>query len=137
MGTMQEHRQHPRIRSFLRGEIVHSGGAIRIECTVRDLSNDGARMQVPRSVPLPDPFDLQVPQRHLLERCSIIWRHGDEVGVRFIQENAASTEPVAMPSIQDRAVQARVQGLESEIAQLKRQLAAMRSILERMDVERG
>ncbi len=134
---MQEHRQHPRIRSFLRGEIVHSGGAIRIECTVRDLSNEGARMQVPRSVPLPDPFDLQVPQRHLLERCSIIWRHGDEVGVRFIQENAASTEPVAMPSIQDRAVQARVQGLEAEILQLKRQLAAMRSILERMDVERG
>lgn len=134
---MQEHRQHPRIRSFLRGEIVHSGGAIRIECTVRDLSNEGARLQVPRSVPLPDPFDLQVPQRHLLERCSIIWRHGDEVGVHFLEDKADTNEPVAMPSIQDRAVQARVQGLEAEISQLKRQLAAMRSILERMDVDRG
>jgi hypothetical protein len=134
---MLEHRQHPRIRSFLRGEIVHSAGAIRIECTVRDLSTQGARIQVPRSVPLPDPFDLQVPQRHLLERCSIIWRHADEVGVTFLQDNATSSEPVPLASIQERSVQARVQGLETEITQLKRQLAAMRSILERMDVERG
>lgn len=133
---MQEHRHHPRIRSFLGGEIVHSGGAIRIECTVRDLAAEGARLQVPRSVPLPDPFDLYVPQRHLHERCSIIWRQGDELGVHFLAEAQNSENPRAAAA-SDRSVQARVEGLEAEITHLKRQLAAMRSVLERLQSERG
>lgn len=137
---MQEHRHHPRIRSFLRGEIVHSGGAIRLECTVRDLSQQGARLQIPRSVPLPDPFDLDVAQRHMHERCTIIWRHGDEVGVQFHAHkaaNGAETGLVAPAPANDRAVAARIEGLEADIAQLKRQIATIRSALERITTDRS
>lgn len=138
---MQEHRHHPRVRSFLRGEIVHSGGAIRVECTIRDLSEEGARLQIPRSVPLPDPFDLDVAQRHLHERCTIIWRHGDEVGVQFHSTKAtnAAESAVAPPATtaNDRAVNARIEALEADVIQLKKQLAALRAGLERITTDRS
>ena len=136
---MQQNRHHPRIRSFLKGEIIHSAGAIRIDCTVRDLSPDGARLQVPRSVPLPDPLDLNVLQRNIHERCTITWRHGDEVGVNFHTAKRPDSWPeqLQQPMTNDRALQVRMERVEAEIAHLKQQLASMRSILERLNFEKG
>jgi hypothetical protein len=138
---MLEHRQHPRIRSFLRGEISHSGGSISIECTVRDLSADGARLQVPQSVPLPDTFELRVIQRQMCERCTMVWRRGDEVGVHFMSEQAHPPEGHAISAstgpVNERSLPLKVQNLEEEIVHLKRQLAEIRNILRRLVKEQG
>lgn len=82
-GIIDENRHTGRIRSFLRGEIVHSNGASRTECTVRDISETGARIQVPKSVTLPEFFDLSIPQKGLHERAKIIWIKDGEIGVTF------------------------------------------------------
>lgn len=133
---MQENRQNPRVRSYLRGEIVHSGGAIRLECTIRDLSSDGARLQISRGITLPDPFELHIPQRNSVERARIVWRHGDETGVHFerIRTGPVELAPVASA---ERSVLARVDALENEVTNLRRQLALIRSQLDRITIERG
>ncbi|MBN8534565.1 MAG: PilZ domain-containing protein [Rhizobiales bacterium] len=133
---MNEQRAHQRIRSYLRGEIVHSGGRIRLECTVRDLSPEGARIQVARDITLPDPFELHIPQRGMAEKSHIVWRQGDETGVHFVHDAAASPKSAA-PQSTDRSLLARVETLELELASLRQQMGVMRAKLERFTTERG
>jgi hypothetical protein len=134
--AMNEQRAHQRIRSYLRGEIVHSGGRIRLECTVRDLSPEGARIQVARDIALPDPFELYIPQRGLAEKSHIVWRHGDETGVHFVHDPSAAEKSVVTP-VSDRSLLVRVETLENELNNLRQQLGVMRAKLDRFTTERG
>lgn len=133
---MDEHRAHQRIRSYLRGEIVHSGGRIRLECTVRDLSPEGARIQVAGDITLPDPFELHIPQRGMAEKSHIVWRHGNETGVHFAHDTAAAPTN-STPQNADRSLLARVETLENDLANLRQQMAVMRAKLDRFTTERG
>lgn len=133
---MDEHRAHQRIRSYLKGEIVHSGGKIRIECTVRDLSPEGARIQVAHDLTLPDPFELHIPLRGMAEKSHIVWRHGDETGVHFLREKHAENR-VTAPAQTDRSVLARMESLETELSSLRQQMAVMRAKLDQFTNERG
>lgn len=133
---MDEQRAHQRIRSYLKGEIVHSGGRIRLECTVRDISPEGARIQVARDIALPDPFELHIPQRGMAEKSHIVWRQGDETGVHFLQDTPAA-QRVAAPANVDRSLLARVETLENDLNSLRQQMAAMRTKLDQFTTERG
>jgi hypothetical protein len=133
---MNDQRAHHRVRSYLRGEIVHSGGRIRLECTVRDLSPEGARIQIARDITLPDPFELHIPQRGMAEKSHIVWRQGDETGVHFVHDASAPTTNAA-PQPTDRSLLARVELLESELTSLRQQVGVMRAKLDRFTTERG
>lgn len=126
---MQENRANPRIRSFLRGEIVHSAGSIRIECLIRDLSEGGARLQVARSVIIPDPFELHIQQKAAVHRCKIIWRHEDELGTQFRDGNETSAieSDGAGGRSANLAMQHRIERLEAEIEALRGQIVAIRT----------
>jgi hypothetical protein len=133
-----ENRTAARVRSFLRGEIIHSNGASRTECTIRDLSETGARVEAPSSVTLPEFFELWIPIRAVQRRVQIVWRHGSELGIRFIAEQqAAPPKPRADVASNDEAaavipddqVSARLLQLEAETAALREQLAEMKLAL--------
>lgn len=128
--TMSEHRTSLRIRSFLRGEVIHSGGASRTECIVRDLSELGARVEVPASVTIPEFFDLAVPQRHLMHRSRIIWRHGNELGIAFADLKRPAEPATAEEMPLDLKI--RMLELEAETARLRLQLAEMKAVIEGM-----
>lgn len=134
---MNEQRASQRIRSYLKGVIVHSGGQSRTECTVRDLSAEGARLEVSRAVTLPETFDLHVPQRAMVQKSQIIWRHGDEAGVHFRRDAPPVPSPFDPAHGGDQAVLARLASLESEVASLRRQMLALRETLEHGSPERG
>ncbi len=87
---MPERRKHPRRAVALRGTIMSSGFPSVINCTVRDLSAGGARLEVETalSIPgIPDAFDLlihagrgkEIQQR----RCEVAWRAENRLGVSF------------------------------------------------------
>ena len=59
---MLHDRSSPRLRSFLRGRVVFNGGNSSMDCIVRDISPDGAKLQITNSVTVPDRFDLLIPQ---------------------------------------------------------------------------
>ncbi len=55
-----------------------------VACTVRDISSTGARLRTEGSVNIPDTFELLIELDGTEADCEVVWRKGDEVGVRFI-----------------------------------------------------
>jgi hypothetical protein len=62
------------------GTISFGGGAI--DCTVRNLSNTGAALDVISPVGIPDRFTLVV-DTDQSKPCRIVWRREKRIGVRF------------------------------------------------------
>jgi hypothetical protein len=77
-----EHRQTPRRSTLKGGRIVFNSGRSTFDCTVRNLSRQGAKLQVGSSLGIPDAFDLLLPNTHK-QPCRVIWRKAKEVGVEF------------------------------------------------------
>ncbi len=132
--TIADHRTSSRVRSFLRGEIIHSNGFSKTECTVRDISADGARIEAPPSVTVPEYFDLVIPQRNAVHRSRIVWRHGSELGVSFedVQHAPAPVTTPAKASPPDDGpleLKIRMLELEAEIAKLRSQFAEMQAAI--------
>ena len=63
--------------------IVFDGGRTRLDCVIRNLSDGGAKLEVPTVKNIPQSFDLMVP-RHRPHHCRIAWRALKEIGVRFV-----------------------------------------------------
>jgi hypothetical protein len=75
----REHRQ----RVLKAGKIVYASGSIVIDCTIRNLSDTGARLQVPTTVAIPDRFELVEAASGRRHPARVIWRKADLMGVRF------------------------------------------------------
>lgn len=78
---MDERRDKTRHRVLKAGTIEFGGGAI--DCTVRNLSDNGAALDVTTPVGIPERFNLFVPVdgKHL--PCTVIWRKERRIGVKF------------------------------------------------------
>jgi PilZ domain len=82
-----ERRASPRRRMLKAGVIAFNGTCSSLRCTVRDLSDGGARLKVDPLVHVPATFELIIEIDGLYARGAIAWRKGSDVGVRF-------TEPI-------------------------------------------
>jgi len=134
-----EHRTAGRTRSLLRGVIIHSNGNSRTECTVRDLSETGARMEISSAITVPEFFDLFIPLKNLTHRSRIVWRNSTEIGATFedIQRAPQAAAPV-MDSADETPVEIKLRMLELELetAKLRAQLAEMRAVIDNIIVEK-
>ena len=81
---MESHRPSIRRQTNLAGRILTDKGRAPIECTVRDLSDGGARIDVPDETLLPYEFELEVPDINLLVRTRVAWTSGNGYGLMFI-----------------------------------------------------
>jgi hypothetical protein len=77
-----EQRATPRRRTLKGARIVINDGFSTLECTVRNLSESGARLQLPSVVGIPDSFQLLMDDGRSFA-CTIAWKTGTEIGVRF------------------------------------------------------
>ena len=78
---MSEHRIAPRRRMFKAGTIEFGGGSI--DCTVKNLSDTGAALEVLSPLYVPDRFTLFVPTDQIKRRCHVVWRRQRRVGIAF------------------------------------------------------
>jgi hypothetical protein len=78
---MIENRAVPRRRVLKRGSIAFSGGGI--DCTVRNLSSQGAGLDVASLIRLPSSFTLVIETDRFVRRCHPVWRKERRVGVAF------------------------------------------------------
>ena len=76
---MREHR-----RRALMSAKVRYAGSVTVEALVRDIASGGARLKLLQDLPVPDRFDLEIEGRRI-EDCSVAWRRGVELGVRFAE----------------------------------------------------
>ena len=81
-----EHRAQQRRPTLKGGRIVFNSGRSTIDCTVRNLSRDGAKLQVASVVGIPDTFDLLLPNT-TRQPCRVAWRKVKEVGVVFTADH--------------------------------------------------
>ena len=78
---MRERRVRGRDRAFKPG-IIELGGS-SISCIVRNLSEDGASLDVVKSHGLPDCFVLVMALNGMRRYCRVVWRKNMRIGVAF------------------------------------------------------
>jgi hypothetical protein len=79
--TETERRRAQRHRTLKAGKILLHHGASVIDCTIKNLSPEGALIAVENAVTLPAEFDLEFDgEKH---HCTIAWRRIDRLGVKF------------------------------------------------------
>ena len=129
---MAERRRSVRKKSFLRGCVYFNKRRGAIDCLIRDISDQGARIIFSEAVNFPDVVDLYIPQKEQTVRAHVQWRRGDEVGLAFPDANSArATSP--QPQFGDLAQ--RVAELEAEMTALRRTLKQLKRELPGGDVD--
>jgi hypothetical protein len=123
---MIERRTTSRLRSLLRGRVVFNGGNSTLDCTVREISKDGARLEMTEVVTVPDRFDLFIPQKNETYRAAIAWRREGSVGVAFEQAGAEEGAGASADTL------ARIRLLEAETAELRRIVAELQGEVRRL-----
>jgi hypothetical protein len=79
--TMIEKRAAPRHRVLKRGTLAFGGGGI--DCTVRNLSASGARVDIASPLGLPQNFMLVIEADQFIRRCRPVWNTDRQLGVAF------------------------------------------------------
>ena len=84
---MLERRKSIRGKTFLGGSIAFQQRSSTMDCLVRNLSPEGAKLSF--NVPaVPGEFELTINQRDRSFRARTIWQRGEEAGVAFVAETA-------------------------------------------------
>lgn len=79
----EERRKAQRNRTLKGGRIVTNEGHSTFDCTVRNLSDSGAKLVVVSIIGIPRQFDLAMHDGRSY-RCETIWHTETEIGVRFL-----------------------------------------------------
>lgn len=81
---MDERRIKRRQRSLKAGKIVFNRQLSVIDCTVRDLTDEGACLVMGSPVGLPETFELLIPVDNFKRTCRVVWKSSDKIGVAFL-----------------------------------------------------
>jgi hypothetical protein len=77
-------RKHVRVNLHKPGFVIPAPDAPWIECTIVDVSEKGACLEV-GSLPVPKLFGLAFTATgEVLRVCSLVWRNGETVGAEFL-----------------------------------------------------
>lgn len=85
-------------------KVVHVHGWIKVAgrppvaCVVRDVSLNGARIELPKKTWLPYDFLLVVEPMGLRTKCAVRYVHDRFIGVLFVREEALAEEVPAPPA---------------------------------------
>jgi hypothetical protein len=78
-----DQRSSKRSRTFLDGRIIFNNRSSVINCTVRDLSDAGARIVFGHAILIPTEFEFEIPRKGLSVWARVMWSNGREHGVKF------------------------------------------------------
>lgn len=120
---MVESRHSERTRCFLRARLVFNNRNSSFEGIIRNISADGAKIEVSNTLTLPTEFDLEVPQRGRNYRARLLWRDHDFVGVEFVKTTV-------MAGHSDEPEEQKFRRLEQENRRLKAAVADLTKRLE-------
>ena len=110
-------RVAPRARTFLKGVVYYDNRNASIDCTIRDLSDTGARITFATMVTVPDNIELHIPQKQRVLLARVLRREPHEIGVSF--EDQRSNEP---RRANDGDMAERIMKIENELVVMKRML---------------
>lgn len=117
--TVSERRRSARHRTFIGGQIIFNQRQSTLDCTVRNLSDDGALIVLSDSVVTPELFELYFPLKREHRMARSCWRDGERQGVEFTGSGKPDTEPAPLDLAR------RIRQLEQENATLKARIAEL------------
>ncbi len=79
---MDEQRDMAR-RRVLKPAKIAFGRAGIIDCTLRNISDSGACLQVASPIGIPDTFNLLLDAGKTTRACRVLWRKDRQIGVEF------------------------------------------------------
>ena len=82
----QERRETTRQRVLKEARIVLHEDLSLIRCVLRDVSEGGAKLEVPPTTELPSTFRLLMVSDNLIVPVRLAWRKGGLAGVTFLEE---------------------------------------------------
>jgi hypothetical protein len=80
--SIGDRRSSPRKKTLKGARIVWSTGA-PVRCVIRNLSEGGAKIDVPCAVP--GTFDLVFDSDQSRRRCRVVWCRENQIGVQFLR----------------------------------------------------
>ena len=82
---LAERRPKPRKRVLFGGRVTYSEGAKHFDCSIRDLSESGARISLKPGVPIPSSVYLIDTRNRTVHESRVVWNNGREAGLQFIK----------------------------------------------------
>jgi hypothetical protein len=82
----KEKRRSPRRESLMPAELFYPNQNQHLVCMVRDLSQDGALLDVPMAKQMPFVFWLRLDGETTLRFCTVAWRSDNHLGVEFTEQ---------------------------------------------------
>jgi hypothetical protein len=79
---MDERRRHPRTEINEPG-LVSAGGSV-MSCVVRNISVDGAAIEVENPAFVPARFRLVMANGDIVHECTVAWIQKNRIGVAFV-----------------------------------------------------
>jgi hypothetical protein len=80
---MKERRRSVRRKSHLRGRVCFNRGD-SLPCVIRDISYDGARIELRESIDVPNVINVHIPSRKSMMHAIVRWQHGKRIGVSLL-----------------------------------------------------
>jgi PAS domain-containing protein len=88
--AMQEQRRTQRSRSYKGGKILFNNKRSVISCTVRNLSAEGANLQVESALGVPAFVDVLIEGEPVARPSHVVWKAPNRIGVVFPRPDAPS-----------------------------------------------
>jgi two-component system cell cycle response regulator len=83
-------RRAPRRRVLKTATIMTLNNMSVVSCTLRDMSETGARLRCLDQASVPKEFYLVFPVENTRCLARVVWRRGDEIGIQFVSEKEAA-----------------------------------------------
>jgi two-component system cell cycle response regulator len=81
-----ERRQQQRVRTLKAARILLNQHHSVLDCTVRNLSQVGACLNVPSTIGIPERFDVIFDADQSVRTCRMVWHKAKQLGVEFASE---------------------------------------------------
>jgi len=84
---MSDNRSYRRQRTFKAGRIVFNQRSCVFDCSIRNLSQTGACLDVANTIGIPEFFELILNSESTSRSCQVVWRSDRGVSVRSLVTN--------------------------------------------------
>lgn len=102
---MEERRDSHRARTLRGAKVLFNDRRSVLDCTIRNLSPDGAGLQIESLVGVPPDFELLIDGEHTPRPCRLMWQSDHRAGVKFgpVQAQAPASDPPHVRATASRA----------------------------------
>lgn len=85
-------------RTFLAGKIVFNFGRSAFDCTIRQLTDAGATVELETTIGIPDNVQLLIVGTNQVKPCKRLWQSDRQLGLAFEEQRTNAADPVPAAS---------------------------------------